>query len=111
MLDIVDVLHKEDPWQGRDCGRPQCILCETKLKTGKHLSQDCTKRCIIYETWCMSCEEEDKRKIEEETEDETVEVMQESWKRSSRVTVLLIYSDFRYIVARLVWGGGVFTIW
>ena len=67
---IVDILHKSDPWQGRDCGRPQCILCDTKIKTNKYLSQDCTKRCIIYETWCMSCEEKERKQIEEETDDE-----------------------------------------
>ena len=67
---IVDLLHKADPWQGKDCGRPQCILCETKQKTEKYQNQDCTKRCIIYETWCLTCEEEEIRRIEETTEDE-----------------------------------------
>ena len=52
---IVDLLHKADPWQGKDCGRPQCILCETKQKTEKHQNQDYTKRCIIYETRCLFC--------------------------------------------------------
>ena len=66
----MDLLHKADPWQGKDCGRPQCILCETKQKTEKHMNQDCTKRCIIYETWCLSCEEKEVRRLEEDTEDE-----------------------------------------
>ena len=52
---LEDMLHKSNPWQGQDCGRPQCILCETKQKTGKNMDKDCTKRCIIYETWCMTC--------------------------------------------------------
>ena len=67
---LVDILHRADPWQGQDCGRPQCLLCETKIKTEKNLRQDCTKRCIIYETWCMTCEDREIRKIEEDTEDE-----------------------------------------
>ena len=36
------------------------------MKTEKYNDQDC-----IYETWCLSCEEvEEKKKIEEETDDE-----------------------------------------
>ena len=61
---LVDLLHTADPWQGRDCGRPKCLLCWTKLKTGKDLTQDCTKRCIVYQTWCITCEEKEKEKIE-----------------------------------------------
>ena len=67
---LIDLLHRADPWQGQDCGRPGCLLCETKLKTEKNLRQDCTKRCIIYETWCISCEEKEVMRFEEETEDE-----------------------------------------
>ena len=67
---LVDILHRADPWLGKDCGRPQCLLCETKMKTEKDMRQDCTKRCVIYETWCMTCEEKEVRRIEEETEDE-----------------------------------------
>ena len=32
---LVDLLHQADPWQGQDCGRPLCILCQTKQITGK----------------------------------------------------------------------------
>ena len=67
---IVDSLHKADPWQGQDCKREKCILCLTKLKTGKYTEQDCTNRSIIYETWCLTCEERERSRIEEETEDE-----------------------------------------
>ena len=68
---LVDLLHKADPWQGQDCGRPKCLLCMTKLRTGKDLNQECTKRCIVYQTWCISCEEKSKEKIEnDETLDE-----------------------------------------
>ena len=30
------------------------------------MRQDCTKRCVVYETWCLNCEENERRKIEEE---------------------------------------------
>ena len=64
------MLHKSDPWQGRDCERVNCLLCETKKKTGKYLQQECTKRNVIYETWCMMCEGREVERIEEEEEDE-----------------------------------------
>ena len=60
---LVDLLHKSDPWQGEDCQRPLCILCQTKMKTNKNGRQDYTKRCIVYETWCMTCEERDRAEI------------------------------------------------
>ena len=67
---IVDILHKADPWQGQDCGREGCLLCQTKQKTGKLLQQDCTKRSVIYETWCMSCEKKELERIEGLEEEE-----------------------------------------
>ena len=52
---IGNILCKSDHWAGRPCGRKMCILCFTKEKTGKNLSQSCTKRNIVYETWCQVC--------------------------------------------------------
>ena len=63
---LADTLTKADPWQGEDCMREGCMLCATKLKTGKNLNQDCYRRNAVYETWCISCLENDKRKIEEQ---------------------------------------------
>ena len=65
-LKLEDILHKSKPWQGQDCDRPGCLLCTTKMKTEKNLSQDCHKRNVVYETWCMLCQERDERKIEDE---------------------------------------------
>ena len=62
---LVDLLHRSDPWSGDDCKRKVCLQCQTKLKTGKNLTQDCSKRNCIYETWCISCEERDRNEIEE----------------------------------------------
>ena len=67
---LVDLLHKSDPWQGEDCQRPLCILCKTKVESGKQTRQDCTQRCIVYETWCITCEQRSKEEIENEVEDE-----------------------------------------
>ena len=62
---IVDLLHRSDPWQGQDCQREDCLLCDTKNRTEKYMRQECTKRCVVYETWCLNCEEEERKKIEE----------------------------------------------
>ena len=41
------------------------MLCTTKQATGKKLRQDCTQRCVIYETWCLTCEERERKRVEE----------------------------------------------
>ena len=56
---LEDTLCKADPWQGQDCQRDKCLLCQTKSRTGKHLGQDCSRRSLVYETWCMNCYERD----------------------------------------------------
>ena len=52
---LTQILTKSNPWGGGDCGRGGCILCQTKAETGKNLTQSCTKRNIVYETWCADC--------------------------------------------------------
>ena len=32
--------------------------------------KNCTKRCVVYETWCRTCEQRDKERIEQGEEDE-----------------------------------------
>ena len=61
---MEDMLTKSNPWQGLDCRRQGCLLCETKLKTEKNLSQDCHTRNLVYETWCMTCLRKEEREIE-----------------------------------------------
>ena len=67
---IVDILTSSDPWKGQDCLRAGCLLCQTKSYTGKHLSQDCRKRSIVYETRCITYEERKIKEIEEKFENE-----------------------------------------
>ena len=67
---VVDQLHKTNPWRGEDCNRQGCHHCWTKIKTSKYKTQCCKKRSLIYETWCISCEEKEIAKIKNETEDE-----------------------------------------
>ena len=69
---IIDMVHKTNPWRGEDCLRGGCLHCKTKTKTGKLTSQCCKKRNVVYETWCISCEEEAIKEIEEQGDDEKV---------------------------------------
>ena len=54
-IKLQDALTKADPWQGQNCNREGCLLCLTKIETGKNKTQDCTRRSLVYETWCMTC--------------------------------------------------------
>ena len=67
---IVDILTSSDPWKGQACLRAGCLLCQTKSYTGKHLSQDCRKRSVVYETRCITCEERKIKEIKEKFENE-----------------------------------------
>ena len=63
---LEDVLTKANPWQGQDCEREKCLLCATKQRTGKLLTQDCKRRNIVYETWCITCHDRDMQEAEEQ---------------------------------------------
>ena len=65
---LVDLLTKSNPWQGMDCGRDACLLCKTKLKTERNLTQDCHTRNLVYETWCMTCLKKDEEEVERKYE-------------------------------------------
>ena len=67
---MEDILTRSNPWKGADCGRNNCLLCSTKLLTGKNLKQDCTKRSILYEIKCLTCEEEILEKIRDDWKDD-----------------------------------------
>ena len=62
---LVDLITRSNPWQGLDCQRENCLLCFTKSQTEKLKSQECTKRNIVYETRCRTCEDNEKLRIEE----------------------------------------------
>ena len=66
---IGNLLCKSDHWVGRLCGRKECLLCYTKEKTGQNLSQSCTKRNVVYVTWCQVCMEEAEKRAEEKGKD------------------------------------------
>ena len=68
-IKLQDLLTTSNPWKGADCGRQNCLLCLTKQITNKNLTQECTRRSLVYETRCLSCEQEETRKIEETLQD------------------------------------------
>ena len=61
---LVDQITKSNSWQGMDCQRENCLLCFTKHETEKLTTQECTKRNIVYETRCRTCENNELEKIE-----------------------------------------------
>ena len=67
---LIDMLRSTNPWKGEHCGREDCWLCWTKEMTGKDKTQDCTRRSVVYETWCETCLRADIAEIEESTEDD-----------------------------------------
>ena len=69
---VSSMLTDSDPWSGQDCSRESCWLCETKLTTGKLTNQDCTRRNLVYETYCMSCEEKDGKATEPGEKEEKI---------------------------------------
>ena len=66
---LIDMLRSTNPWKGEHCGREDCWLCNTKEMTGKDKTRDCTRRSIVYETWCETCLQEEIKRIEEQTEE------------------------------------------
>ena len=62
---IEDLITNKDPWKNKDCQRPNCFICNTKTITGKGLNIDCTKRTFNYTIKGLTCEEEERHRIEE----------------------------------------------
>ena len=52
---LEKILHKSNPWAGKDCGRVKCLLCETKGKSDEQ-PQSCSKRNTVYKITCEECE-------------------------------------------------------
>ena len=79
---LQDLITSSNPWKGKLCERNDCMLCETKMRTSKNLKQECSKRNVVYETKCQTCEDRDRKKIDdiEETDTKEKEKMKESIK-------------------------------
>ena len=64
---LEELLHRSDAWSDRDCDRADCLPCKSAGENGAKGS--CKRRNVIYETYCISCQEiiekdEEKREIE-----------------------------------------------
>jgi hypothetical protein len=62
---LEDLLHRSDPFKGQDCTRQNCMLCLTKNHTGKNTTQECSKRNLVYQIYCITCKERDIEKIKD----------------------------------------------
>ena len=62
---IQDTLCKSDPWGNMDCKREGCCSCESTVKHDKPRFKTCFQRSIVYETWCNTCLEKEKKRISE----------------------------------------------
>ena len=60
---LEDLLHKSNPWSDKDCGREDCLLCESATEEEK--KGQCMKRNVVYETYCIECQEIIEMKEEE----------------------------------------------
>ena len=67
---LEGLLHKSNPWSGADCAREKCLLYETKQTNPRIENQSCTKRNIVYETWCETCRKQAEDKQEDGSRNE-----------------------------------------
>ena len=56
---LVDALHKSNPWEETNCHRDDCLFCNGN---NENMIGKCKQRGVVYETLCMLCERERKRK-------------------------------------------------
>ena len=68
-IQLKRILVKNNPWAGSDCKREECLICQTREKTGEGKGMSCWKRNILYETWCETCKDRDEKRAEEAGDD------------------------------------------
>ena len=55
-MQVKNILHKSNPWEGQLCGRGGCLVCAQGGEGGGQ----CSKRNILYKTTCLACKEKGK---------------------------------------------------
>ena len=103
---LEDVVHKSNAWEEQDCGRTGCLPCETATKVEESRHKNCTRRLILYKTWCKICRKENveklgdtennKRKMQEQIEKEDYVYIGES-SRSANERGLEHIKDLEYL--------------
>ena len=68
-MQLSRVICKTDPWAGQDCERVDCPMCETTMQVEGAKGQDCSKRNVLYLTWCQDCKDRDEKKAIDEGRD------------------------------------------
>ena len=61
---IQDLLHRSNPWEDEICGRKSCHPCLSSMKSDERVVKNCTKRSVIYETWCQTCLRKEEKKLQ-----------------------------------------------
>ena len=92
---IEEILHKSDSWSDRDCGRIDCLLCNSAGEGERRGMCKCQN--VVYETFCLTCyEKEERGKEEKEIHSITCEQLQrkltsadDKEKKRKRKTLLL----------------------
>ena len=60
---LEELLHKSDSWSDRDCERQDCLVCSSASEEEKRGM--CRRRNVVYETYCITCYDNEKRKKDE----------------------------------------------
>ena len=66
---VVDKLHKSSPWRGEVYGREGFWQCWTKQRLEKGNVRCCTRRSLVYESWCISCKGKETEEIKKTADD------------------------------------------
>ena len=55
---LKNILSNTNPWAGSTCGREECVTCSQDSEE----KPPCTKRSLVYESICLKCNPEAKKK-------------------------------------------------
>jgi hypothetical protein len=67
---LEDILVRKNPWEGETCGRKLCFPCMAKEKDEKIAKKNCSKRNLVYITWCETCKLRDLEEMKKEAGEE-----------------------------------------
>ena len=68
-VQLKRILVKTNPWAGTDCLREDCLPCQTREETSEGKGKSCSKRNVLYETWCESCKIVDEERAKADGKD------------------------------------------
>ena len=86
---LEEILHKSNPWEDSDCKRDICKPCLSESMNSEPRFKNCTRRSIVYKTWCNLCLK--KKKNDETVEDEIETQRNKKRKRDSELENIFTY--------------------